>query len=254
MKGSPIKLGKIQGTAEHTSALKQKEAKESALKNVQYFGEKTSHEEVKRVNEHNKDVDFKTGKHSGPKMKSPMKDLEANTDFKHPHVKPKETDRTSVDHHGNVTYKTHATQSGPKMKSPMKDLRYTSDGQYDYIHMKNQPHDDGGKHIDSSTKDEIQQENINKRAEEQSKRGQEGGLSYAHYVAQSKKSPNEMKSPMKDKKPDVDGHNQPGEEEWEHNVAKHPHPGTPPGGDIKEWKKRSGVGRAGRVAAEAAKK
>ena len=37
MKGSPMKLGKIQGTAGHTSALKQKEAEVSALKQTSWW-------------------------------------------------------------------------------------------------------------------------------------------------------------------------------------------------------------------------
>jgi hypothetical protein len=54
MKGSPHKMGKIQGTSGHTSALKQKEAEASALKDTQYFGQNTSHDEVKSVTNHNK--------------------------------------------------------------------------------------------------------------------------------------------------------------------------------------------------------
>ena len=54
MKGSPHKMGRIQGTSGHTSALKQKEAEASALKDTQYFGQNTSHDEVKSVTNHNK--------------------------------------------------------------------------------------------------------------------------------------------------------------------------------------------------------
>ena len=39
MKGSPHKMGKIQGASGHVSALKQKEADASALKDTRYFGE-----------------------------------------------------------------------------------------------------------------------------------------------------------------------------------------------------------------------
>ena len=111
MKGSPIKLGGIATK----SVLKQK----SPAKD-KYPDDFRSKEVVEKHNKDyaenpNHDKDMHPGD-SGVKMKSPMKDLEYNTSFKHPHVKPKETDRTSVDHHGNVTYK----KRGPKMKSPTK--------------------------------------------------------------------------------------------------------------------------------------
>ena len=130
------------------------------------------------------------------------------------------------------------------MKSPMKDQKANTKSSDRQAHT-------GAAHQhnwEGSTEEEVYPENYPETEEAKVKRLNEIRRKQEIERAAQKESPNEMKSPLENKQPYdktkkiTEQHNRPGEEEWAHNIAKHPapNPTIPREMKKKDWKKKSG--------------